>query len=107
VKEEELAKWRSALAGSASSGGAAYSGADGVLALLAELRGALAAATERAGQKEAEARHLQGSCTGSSTVSYLFLQSWGKACLLRSGVPFVADLRCQSAWRPANNAAVV
>ena len=58
AQEVELSQWRSALAGVANSG--AGSGPEAVLALLAELRAKLAAATERAGEKEAEARGLQG-----------------------------------------------
>lgn len=56
-QEEELALWRSTLAGvTVTKGG----GPEGVLALLEELRSQALALREHAGEREAAARHMQG-----------------------------------------------
>lgn len=54
----ELRLWRSALTGAADSGSS--NGPEAVLQLLENLRGQVLSLTEHAGEKEAEARRLQG-----------------------------------------------
>lgn len=64
--QAELQLWRSTLAGAA--GATSGVGPEAVLQLLEKLRGQVLASKERAGEKEAEARRLQGLFVPQCTV---------------------------------------
>jgi hypothetical protein len=72
-QQTELRLWRSALAGVAGAGSGA--GPEAVLQLLEELRGQVLTLKERAGEKEAEARRLQGWLHAEVLVKFLNLGS--------------------------------
>ena len=76
-QQAELRLWRSALAGAAGAGSAA--GPEAVLQLLEDLRGQVLTLKERTGEKEAEARRLQGRLLATAPVACLLLTVAGRA----------------------------